>query len=501
MAPNSSQFLVVGSGLAGLSFALQVADHGDVVVLTKAQIAEANTAYAQGGIAAAIGDEDSWQLHEHDTLVAGAGLCNEEAVRLLVKNGPAAIQWLTELGAEFDLETDGDWSLGREGGHSRNRILHKGDATGMEIEQAVVNRVRAHHNIHVVEQAFVTQLLVRDGRCFGADVWIDGLGMRRYLAGATMLASGGCGMLYRNSTNPRVATGDGIALALEAGAAVGNLEFMQFHPTTLYHQQLRGFLITEAARGAGATLRNHLGSRFMWEYDARLELAPRDIVARAIDAEMKRLNTWCVYLDLAHLNREKIEREFPTIRETLARLGILLHRDWIPVVPAQHYSCGGVNTDLDARTTIDGLYAAGEVANTGVHGANRLASNSLLEAVVFAHTAARAALEDGSAQGTFEGEPSPPPCVTEGDAVSIRKHLQGIMTDHVGIVRTNAGLEEAEVRLAKLEEEYEAKTGAPFGLYSRETHNLLVLGQAVVRAAQARHENVGLHYNADLVFA
>ncbi len=237
----------------------------------------------------------------------------------------------------------------------------------------------------------------------------------------------------------------------------------------------------------------------MWEYDSRLELAPRDVVARAMDAEMKRLSTWCLYLDLAHLDREKIEHEFPTIRETLARLGILIHRDWIPVVPAQHYSCGGVNTDLQARTSITGLFAAGEVANTGVHGGNRLASNSLLEAVVFAHSAAEAATASIEEPIPFEGELAAPPCVTEGDAVTIRKNLQGVMTENVGIVRTNAGLSEAAARVGKLLGEYDQKTGAPFGQYAAETHNLLVLGQAVVDAAMRRHENVGLHYNSDLI--
>src|SRR5579862_905939 len=309
--------LVVGSGLAGLTFALRASAHGSVCVLTKDEVSESNTRYAQGGIAAAVGEADSWALHEADTLKAGAGLCNPEAVRYLVQRAPEAIDWLIRLGARFDHEQDGDLALGREGGHGMNRIVHHQDRTGWEVERAMTEAVQNNPRITVFEHTFATSLCMHSRRCVGADAIVDILGPRRFLAGAVMLASGGCGRMYQHSTNPAVATADGIALAEAAGAHIENMEFMQFHPTTLYHPQMRSFLITEAVRGAGATLRNHLGRRFMYDYDARLELAPRDIVARAIEAEMKKHGTWCVYLDLTHLPPDQIRHEFPTIYEKL----------------------------------------------------------------------------------------------------------------------------------------------------------------------------------------
>lgn len=496
--PERFRYLVIGSGLAGLTFALEASKYGDVCVLTKAQVAEANTSYAQGGIAAAVGEADSWKLHEQDTLIAGAGVCDVEAVRFLVQQAPDAIRWLADLGARFDLENDGDFALAREGGHSRHRILHHADRTGWEIERAVVDAVRRNEKIQVVEHAFVTELLVSDGRCVGAAAQIEGLGPREYLADAVMLATGGCGKVYLHTTNPNVATGDGIGLAADKGVAIDNMEFMQFHPTTLYHSQMRSFLITEAVRGAGGTLRNHLGHRFMWDYDERLELAPRDVVARSMEAEMKKLSTWCLYLDMAHLPAEEILREFPTICEKLKTIGIDPRMDWIPVVPAQHYSCGGVVTDLQGRTSMPGLYAAGEVTCTGVHGGNRLASNSLLEALVFARSAAEAAKDD---HGQGESPTNSPRCVLESEAIHIRKALQNTMTDKVGIVRTNAGLEEARREIDALIAQYESNAGAPYSQYSCETWNLLMVGKSVVAGAIARKENVGLHYNSDLVSA
>lgn len=494
---ESWDFVVVGSGLAGLTFALKAAEQGRVVVLTKAEIRESNTTYAQGGIAAAVGESDSWELHEEDTLKAGAGLCDREAVRFLVSQAPRAIEWLMEIGARFDL-ADGALALGREGGHSRHRIVHHADRTGWEIERAVADAVRARPEIAVVENAFATSLLMEEGRCIGVEAHLGDLGMRAYLGRATMLATGGCGRLYQHTTNPRIATADGIGLASRVGARIQNMEFMQFHPTTLYHPQMRSFLITEAVRGAGGILRNHLGTRFMYDYDPRLELAPRDVVARAIEAEMKRLGTWCVYLDTTHLDRALLEKEFPTIFQRLHEIGLDIYKDWIPVVPAQHYSCGGVATDLDARTTVPGLYAAGEVASTGVHGANRLASNSLLEALVFADSAARRVVDE-PVPPSIASEPAPPVCVPENDAVAIRRSLQKTMTDHVGIVRSNAGLASARERIAELVREYRSLARAPFSVYSIETLNLLDAAGFVVEGAISRKENVGLHFNEDLV--
>lgn len=499
MTPRTYDFLVIGSGLAGLSFALRAAQHGKVCILTKGEVTDSNTSWAQGGIAAAVGEADSWELHEIDTLVAGAGLCNPEAVRFLVQQAPEAIQWLVSLGARFD--GDGvDFALGREGGHSRNRIVHHADKTGWEIERTVVAAARKHPNIEVFQHTFVTQLLSLEGRCAGAMARVgDEDEPRIFLARATMLATGGCGRMYTHTTNPRVATADGIALASGIGAEVANMEFMQFHPTTLYHPQARSFLISEAVRGAGATLRNHLGRRFMYDYDARLELAPRDVVARAIEAEIKKNETWCVYLDTTHLKLDDLKHEFPTIYERLEGIGLQMEKEWIPVVPAQHYSCGGVVTDLQGRTTIPGLYAAGEVASTGVHGANRLASNSLLEALVFAVAAAESAL--GSPEVSFFAPVEEPKSISEATSIRIRTALRHAMTQFVGIVRTDEGLEEAHTVITGLLAEYAKAPAAPFSAHPNETRNLLIAAKHVIEGAQRRRENVGLHFNEDLISA
>jgi L-aspartate oxidase len=496
---NSTRYdyVVIGSGLAGLTFALKAAAFGRVCVLTKGEVSDSNTSWAQGGIAAAVGEADSWELHEQDTLIAGAGLCDERAVRFLVQNAPEAIQWLIDVGARFDISGD-VLALGREGGHSRNRIVHHADKTGWEIERAMVAAVKAHENVDVFPHAFVTNLLMEDGKCVGAAAEIDGLGWKCFTARATLLASGGCGRMYQHTTNPRVATADGIALAQEVGARVSNMEFMQFHPTTLFHPQMRSFLITEAVRGVGGTLRNHLGRRFMYDYDPRLELAPRDVVARAIEDELKKHGTWCVYLDMTHLKPDLIQHEFPTIYEKLRQIGLEIEKDWIPVVPAQHYSCGGIDTDLDGRTSVPGLYASGEVACTGVHGANRLASNSLLEALVFAVAAANASRKDELPSGSIT-EPDTKHCISEAESIRLRRALQRTMTTHVGIVRTFAGLSEAANSIRSLLEEYRSLPKSLYSSHPLETHNLLIGAQAVVEGAVKRKQNVGLHFNTDLI--
>jgi L-aspartate oxidase len=494
---QASDFLVIGSGLAGLTFALKAAELGTVTIVTKAQIRENNTSYAQGGIAAAIGESDSWHLHEQDTLTAGAGLCNPQAVRLLVQQAPAAIGWLTQLGVRFDLAGSNDLDLGREGGHSRHRIVHHADKTGWEVERAVSTAAKAHKNITVYENTFVTDLIISQGECVGADAITNELGATRFLANATMLATGGCGKVYANTTNPRVATGDGIGLAHRAGAKIELMEFQQFHPTTLSHSQLPGFLITEAMRGAGATLRNHKGRRFMVDYDDRLELAPRDVVARSIEREIQKLATWCVYLDATHIPAKELKTEFPTIWQKLAEVGIDIDREWIPVVPAQHYSCGGVNTDLNARTTIPRLYASGEVANTGVHGANRLASNSLLEAIVFSFAAANSLSPDSKAPPP-PTDSKPSICIPENEAIHLRHALQTQMANHAGIFRTTSGLQTLHHFVTSATQDYDAGANAPFSPYSAEARNLLTTAQYIISGALKRTNNVGLHFNADL---
>ena len=489
-------FLIIGSGIAGLTFALRCAPFGSVVVVTKAALADANTAYAQGGIAAAMGEGDSLDLHVQDTLVAGAGLCDLKAVEFLVQNAEERVNWLIEIGAQFD-KTDLDvLSLGLEGGHSRNRIIRRADQTGWEIERALTVAVREVPSIRVIEYGFSEALLIGDKGCAGALVHVRGAPSVLISAPSTCLATGSCCQVYRFTTNPSIATGDGIGLSVAAGAELENMEFIQFHPTTLYHREKRGFLITEAARGEGAILRTLNGRRFMYDYDERGELAPRDIVARAIHSETQKSGVPFVHLDMTHLPPEKIKREFPFISDTLKKLGIDVLLEPIPVVPAAHYQCGGVKTDLNGQTSVARLYAAGEVTCTGVHGANRLASNSLLEAVVFGWSAAEHAANHK--REVLHGDPKrlDVPIVSRAQVDGIARRLKKTMWDNVGIVRKTRGLQIAEDDILEMIDEIEPSDD--FYVSGAETANLLECGKQIVQAAKSRKTNVGLHYNADL---
>jgi L-aspartate oxidase len=510
-------FLVLGSGVAGLTFALRVADRGSVAVVTKKESAESNTNWAQGGIAAVVDPGDSLQSHIDDTLDAGAGLCDEEVVRIVVTEGPQRLQELIDLGADFSRDPGGDLHLGREGGHSANRIVHAADATGAEIERALLAAIRRHPNIHVFEYHYAVELITehhlgqtvtrlrRDTTCFGAyvlDEQRDAVDV--FLARATLLATGGSGQVYAHTTNPDVATADGLAMAYRAKAHVANMEFVQFHPTSLYGSDADSFLISEAVRGEGGILTNLGGERFMPDYDPRAELAPRDIVARAIDDQIKRRGDKHVWLDISHIGEEAIEHHFPTIRARCLELGIDITREPIPVVPAAHYQCGGVVTDLDGRTTIDALYASGEVAYTGLHGANRLASNSLLEAMVFSHRAARHVL--GALPDWSDRHDAVPPWDDSGTSrerewvlvAHNREELQRTMSDLVGIVRSDLRLERALRRTRLLYEETEdfyRRTRVSVG--ACELRNLIACAYLIIRSALMRRESRGLHYTLD----
>ncbi len=501
-------YLVIGSGLAGLTYALHVAPYGSVALLTKKTRADANSSWAQGGIAGVLAEDDSFELHKRDTLVAGAGLCHEDAVEILVREGPERIRDLIALGANFNTEIDAGGnevlSLGREGGHSRNRIVHTADYTGWECERTLLEAVKAHPQIAVHEHYFVTDLIVRDtpqGRvCLGAQALNGETGEETiFHARATLLATGGCGQVYQHTTNPLVATGDGVAIAWRASAAVANMEFIQFHPTTLYHPKARAFLITEALRGEGGILRHADGETFMERYHKLGALAPRDIVARAIVSEMKRRDVSCVYLDATHLDPDFLKSHFPTIYERCLSVGIDITKQPIPIVPAQHYQCGGVITDLDGATNIGRLYAAGEVACTGVHGANRLASNSLLEAMVFGYRAACHTLTHATAP--LPAEPSSDVSPPESDTASadqpaaLREKVQRTMQRYVGIVRTTAELEEADRELMAVLERMDAVPGR--SVQAWETRNIALTGWLIVRSALQRHESRGLHYTLD----
>jgi L-aspartate oxidase len=505
---NRADVVVVGSGIAGLFFALKVAKFGSVVLVTKKRSPESSTNWAQGGIAAAFAPDDSPELHREDTLVAGAGLCHPDAVDVLVREGPARVTELMRLGADFSME-HGELSLGREGGHSRRRIVRAADLTGREIERALLQAVADHPEIRVLENHQAVDLLTATdpgtlgARCCGVLVLDAETGeVEPFLARAVMLATGGCGQVYRHTTNPSIATGDGVAMAYRAGAKVANMEFIQFHPTALYPARERTFLISEAVRGEGAILKRRDGTPFMDAYHPLASLAPRDVVARAIDSEMKKSGDPFVFLDCSAIAPDEIRERFPNILSTTAERGIDMLSEPIPVVPAAHYLCGGVLTDTDGRSSVPGLYAAGETACTGVHGANRLASNSLLEAIVFAHRAAARIGPQLSVMRMLEPEPVPGPTgetvVDAAELEGVREEVRNLMWDLVGIVRTDERLADAQEQVRRISEHvndlWAASRPSPEMV---EVRNMIQTALLIVRCAIQRKESRGLHFTID----
>jgi L-aspartate oxidase len=517
---QSFDFIIIGSGVAGLSFALKAAGHGDVAIVTKRAPADSNTAWAQGGVACVTSTEDSFELHIADTVRAGAGLCDEEAVRVVVSEGPARIKELMELGVSFDEREipagDGatELDLGKEGGHSKRRVLHSQDTTGREIERSLLAAVAAHPNIRIFQRHMAVDLITSaklgfatENRCLGVYVLDEDTGeVETFRTLRMVLASGGCGKVYLYTTNPNVATGDGVAMAWRGGATIANMEFIQFHPTCLFHPEARSFLITEAVRGEGGILKNARGEPFMDKYHPLASLAPRDIVARAIDAEIKRSGDPCVYLDISHQPAEFVRERFPNIYETCLRYGIDMTRQPIPVVPAAHYQCGGVRTDLDGGTNIRGLYAIGEVGCTGLHGANRLASNSLLEGLVLAHRAYERSLRAEPFKGRFFQAYELPEW-TSGEVQDIDElvviyhnwdEIRRLMWDYVGIVRTDKRLQRAAARLRNLQAEIqEFYWNFKVTTDLLELRNLATVAALIVDSALSRKESRGLHYTLD----
>ncbi|MDN8543399.1 L-aspartate oxidase [Erwinia sp. BC051422] len=508
----SCDVLIIGSGAAGLSLALRLADQQRVTVLSKGPINEGSTLYAQGGIAAVFDETDSVASHVEDTLIAGDGLCDREAVSFIASNARHCVQWLIDNGMMFDkADTDSSYHLTREGGHSHRRILHSADATGRAVETTLVSQALSHPGITILERSNAVDLIVSDKiglpgerRVVGAWIWNRKREkVETCRARAVVLATGGAAKVYQYTTNPDVASGDGIAMAWRAGCRVANLEFNQFHPTCLYHPEARNFLLTEALRGEGALLKRPDGTRFMPDFDERAELAPRDIVARAIDHEMKRLGADCMYLDISHKPPEFVRAHFPTIAEKLKTLGFDLTKEPIPIVPAAHYTCGGVMVDHYGRTDLNGLYAIGEVSYTGLHGANRLASNSLLECLVYGWSAAENIATWLQRVGPVDNLPAwDESRVDDSDEQVILQHnwheLRLFMWDYVGIVRTTRRLERALRRINLLQQEID-EYYANFRISNNllELRNLVQVAELMVRCAMARKESRGLHYTLD----
>ncbi len=515
-------FLIIGSGIAGLSYALKLSDRfpeKKILILTKGNEDESNTKYAQGGIAVVTDfDKDNFEKHIQDTLIAGGGLCNEEVVNIVIKEGRERVNELIEWGTQFDKDKEGEYKLGKEGGHSENRVLHHKDITGYEIERALLAAVHARENIEMTTHHFVIDLITQHHlghiitrvtnniRCYGVYVLDRKTNhIEKIIAKTTVLATGGFGQVYRSTTNPTIATGDGVAMVYRAKGRVGNMEFVQFHPTALYEPGVSpSFLITEAVRGDGGVLRNQNGEAFMSNYDPRESLAPRDIVARAIDNEMKIHGEDFVYLDCRHMDQENFKHHFPNINEKCLSIGIDVSKDMIPVVPAQHYACGGIEVDEYGLTSIQNLYACGECSNTGLHGANRLASNSLLEAIVFSHRIfehvstvidqiddIKEVFPDWNAEGT--SQPKEMVMITQS-----MRELKDIMSNYVGIVRNNIRLKRAQERLyilfSETEDMYNTTT---ISRQLCELRNLITVGYLIVRSAQLRKESRGLHYTTD----
>jgi L-aspartate oxidase len=509
-------FVILGSGVAGLTLSLKLARHGSVAVITKRRPNDSNTARAQGGVASVTSPEDSFELHIEDTLVAGAGLCDREAVRMIITEGPAAVRELMEIGVHFDERVlDGglkELDLGREGGHSKRRVLHYQDATGKEIEQRLLDAVALVKNVDLLDNHTGVDLITTgklgfttEDRVVGVYVLDEASGkVETIRSDRVVLATGGCGKVYLYTTNPNIATGDGVAMAWRAGAAVANMEFIQFHPTCLFHPETKSFLISEAIRGEGGKLIDKTGREFMAKYDKRGALAPRDIVARAIDAEMKRTGAKCMYIDITHKPAEFVKERFPTIYETCLKLGIDITKEPIPIVPAAHYQCGGVKTDMDGATTLRGLFAVGEVGCTGLHGANRLASNSLLEALVMARRSANALIRPKYSKyhQEFELPEWRPGHAQDVDEVVVIYHnwdeIRRLMWDYVGIVRTNKRLQRASTRLRNLHREIQ-EFYWDFKLTTEllELRNLCTVASLIVDSALARKESRGLHFTLD----